>query len=64
MFDILISFSVDVPDKIHRAVKRLCVCVSVDVIVSADLELVDGFCYLDNMLSVGGDAGAAVESRV
>jgi len=34
---------------------------SVDIGVSANLELVDKFCYLDDMLSVDGDADAAVE---
>jgi len=28
------------------------------------LELVDKFCYLDDMLSVDGDADAAVEVRI
>jgi len=27
-------------------------------------ELVDTFCYLDDMLSVDGDADAAVETRI
>jgi len=31
---------------------------------SANLELVDKFCYLGDMLSVDGDAGAAVEARI
>jgi len=31
---------------------------------SAKLELVDKFCYLDDMLSVDGDADAAVEARI
>ena len=34
----------------------MCVC--------AKLELVDKFCYLGDMLSVDGDADAAVEARV
>jgi len=37
---------------------------SVDVGVSAGLELVDRFCCLGNMLSVDGGAGVAVEARV
>jgi len=37
---------------------------SVDVGASAKLELVDKFCYLGDMLSVDGDADAAVEARV
>ena len=37
---------------------------SVDVGASADLEVVDKFCYLDDMLIVDGDADAAVEARV
>jgi len=28
------------------------------------LELVDGFCYLGDMLGVGGDVDAAVEARI
>jgi len=39
-------------------------CVGVDVGAGASLELVDGFCYLGDMLSVDGDAGAAVGARV
>jgi len=34
---------------------------SVDIGASAKLELVDEFCYLGDMLSVDGDADAAVE---
>ena len=30
----------------------------------ANLELVDKFCYLDDMLSVDGDADAAVKTRI
>jgi len=37
---------------------------SVDIGVNADLELVDKFCYLGDMLSVDGDADAAVENRI
>ena len=33
---------------------------SVDIGASANLELVDQFCYLGDMLSVDGDANAAV----
>jgi len=32
--------------------------------VSANLELVDKFCYLGDMLSVDGDADAAVKARI
>jgi len=32
--------------------------------VSTCLELVDKFCYLDNILSVDGEADAAVEARI
>jgi len=39
-------------------------CTSVDIGVNAYLELVDKFCYLDDMLSVDGDADAAVETRI
>jgi len=37
---------------------------SVDIGASANLEVVDNFCYLDDMLSVDGDADAAVEARI
>ena len=37
---------------------------SVDVGGDANLELVDKFCYLNDMLSVDGDADAAVEIRI
>jgi len=36
----------------------------VDIGVNANLELVDKFCYLGDMLSVDGDADAAVENRI
>jgi len=36
---------------------------SVDIGVNANLEFVDRFCYLGDMLSVDGDADAAVETR-
>jgi len=36
----------------------------VDIEASAKLELVDKFCYLGDMLSVDGDANAAVEARI
>ena len=39
-------------------------CTSVDIGVNADLELVDKFCYLGDMLSMNGDAVAAVENRM
>ena len=37
---------------------------SVDIGDSAKLELVNKFCYLGDMLSVDGDADAAVETRI
>jgi len=37
---------------------------SVDIGDDACLELVDKFCYLGDMLSVDGDADAAVETRI
>ena len=37
---------------------------SVDIGASANLEVVDKFCYLGDMLSVDGDADAAVETRI
>jgi len=39
-------------------------CTSVDIGVNANLELVDLFCYLGDMLSVDGDADVAVENRI
>jgi len=39
-------------------------CTIVHIDVNANLELVDKFCYLGDMLSVDGDAGAAVENRI
>ena len=36
----------------------------VDIGASAKLELVDKFCYLGDMLSVDGDADAAVEAGI
>jgi len=36
----------------------------VDIGASANLEIVDKFCYLGDMLSVDGDANAAVEARI
>jgi len=36
----------------------------VDIGASAKLELVDKFCYLGDMVSVDGDADAAVEARI
>jgi len=37
---------------------------SVDIGGDANLEIVDKFCYLGDMLSVDGDADAAVETRI
>jgi len=39
-------------------------CTSVDIGVNANQELVDKFCHLGDMLSVDGDADAAVETRI
>ena len=39
-------------------------CTSVDIGASEKLELVDKFCYLGDVLSVDGDAYAAVEARL
>jgi len=39
-------------------------CISVDTDVNANLESVNKFCYLVDMLSVDGDADAAVENRI
>jgi len=37
---------------------------SVEIDVNANLELVDKFCYLGNMLSMDRDADAAVKNRI
>jgi len=37
---------------------------SVDICVNGNLELVNKFCYLGDILSVDGDADAAVENRI
>ena len=37
---------------------------NVDIGGDANLELMDKFCYLGHMLSVDGDADAAVETRI
>ena len=37
---------------------------SVDIGNNANLELMDKFCYISDMLSVDGDADAAVETRI
>jgi len=37
---------------------------NVDIGASANLELVDKFCYLGDLLSVVGDAYAAVDARI
>ena len=39
-------------------------CTSVDIGGDANLELVDKFCYLGDILSVDRDADAAVETRI
>jgi len=39
-------------------------CLNLAIDVSAKLELVDKFCYPGDMLSVDGDADAAVEARI
>jgi len=38
-------------------------CTSIDIGVNANLELVDKFCYLGDMLSVDREADAAVDTR-
>jgi len=40
------------------------VCTSVDIGVNANLELVDNFCYLGDILSIHEDADEAVETRI
>jgi len=40
------------------------VCTRVDIGVNANLELVNKFCNYGDMLSVDGDAGAAVETKI
>lgn len=37
---------------------------SADIGASANLEVVDKFCYLGDMLSVDGDADAAMEAKI
>jgi len=37
---------------------------TVDIAVHANLEFVDKFCYLGNMLTVDGNVDAAVEKRI
>jgi len=39
-------------------------CRSVDTDVKSNLQLVDMFCYLGDMLSIHGDAHAAVKTRI
>jgi len=39
-------------------------CRSIDIGVNANLQLVDKFCHLADMLCVDGDADAAVETRI
>jgi len=39
-------------------------CSRVDIDASANLEVLDKFCYLGDMLSVDGDADAAVETTI
>jgi len=38
-------------------------CTNVDIGVNANLELVDKFCHLGDILSVDGDADAAVKTK-
>jgi len=38
-------------------------CTSIDIDVNANLELVDKFCYLGDILSVDRDADADVATR-
>jgi len=37
--------------------------ISIDIGVSANLELMDRFCYLGDALSMDGDADAAAQAR-
>jgi len=37
---------------------------SVDIGVRSNLELLDKFCYVGDMMSVDGNADAAVEARI
>ena len=39
-------------------------CTSLDIGVNANLEFLDKFCYLGDMLSVDRDADAAAETRI
>jgi len=51
-------------DMVPREVIRSVMRTSIDIGGDANLELVDKFCYLGDMLSVDGDADAAVETRI
>jgi len=42
----------------------MCACVCVHAHARANLQLVAKFCYLGDMLSIDGDADAAVEARI
>ena len=52
-----------VPDIFQKSSQTV-MCVCVDIGVSADLELMDKFCYLGDILSVDGDTDVAVEARI
>jgi len=53
---ILLLISVQVVQSVCRS--------SIDIGASANSEVVDKFCYLGDILSVDGDADAAVEARL
>jgi len=39
-------------------------CTRADIAVNVNLDLVDKFCYLHDILNVDGDADAAIETRI
>jgi len=47
-----------------QEISRQKLSISVFICVNANLKFVDKFCYLGDMLSVDGDADAAVKTRV
>jgi len=68
---VIIQYSVPVVRSEYTLICRDCVipvtstgCISVDIGVNANRELVDKLCYLGDMLNVDGDADAAVENRI
>jgi len=72
---LLVRIKIHIKGSMYKVIKtfacRGCVnpvtgtgCTSVDICDNANLERVDKFCYLGNMLSVDRDVNAAVETRI